>query len=694
MTTVRAWISAQDVCALALVRDLRAALRGRLDGETLQAAAQLPAFQALLRERCLDADARDHVLLDLEPGMLAALRVLGFCGAEHEGVPVCIRTPVNWNLAQARPRLWKNPFTGVRTTVEGGLAQLKTTPGFLARLGGRAPAAAGALDAAVREQLSLLQFGPPGQGRRPRPASFVHETNSRSLSAQLTQILLSVEKYVSSNNSIKDVLGGLEYLRRLFVAEVESWLLQSQEAAGFRNAKDPGTRGNAVPLEVGALPKDSILRRATEQTAELFAERLEEFVACAALAAVNGLQDGRKDKFVGEVRALTEKSPAKNWRLFWFRNLNTGSYRLAIVEVFEGKARSRHEDIYSLYHLSKASPDELKNAPFEYVDANLKMPGEQLVVGLSPSGLTRGPKGEDIEEYLTLQTRTMSHLGDYLHKGVASAGDRERDAAPSGLSRRAAPGPEDLFGIKKLSHEELKKTAVCKRAEHLTPEDQERIMLEMTRHIQPSPPIRRRNFMSNFETIEDKDLATVIEGAVERAKAALKQRGAVSARREIKLVMSPSPLKFTEIMKKRKEKLQTSPAFPAHSLDLDTPDAANLVRFLLCQNCLPCVKECAEDGAPPKDPRPSACVKCEVAYVVVAYFEESGRRLVETREYIHGEPAPPPARPTMPASNSPSPPSGPPTRTGSGPPVSTQRLSRPSSENASNLYRHILEEVL
>jgi hypothetical protein len=270
----------------------------------------------------------------------------------------------------------------------------------------------------------------------------------------------------------------------------------------------------------------------------------------------------------------------------------------------------------------------------------------------------------------------MSHVGDYLHKGIADAGVREREAALSGLSRRAAPGPEDLFGIETLSHEELKKTAVCKRAEHLTPEDQERIMLEMTRHIQPSPPIRRRNFKSNFETIEGKDLATVIEAAVESADAALKQRGAVSARREIKMVMSPSPLKFTEIMKKRKEKLQTSPAFPAHSLDLDNPDAANLVRFLLCQNCLPCVKECAEEGAPPtKDPRPSACVKCEVAYVVVAHFEESGRRLVETREYIHGEP-------TMPASYSPSPSvqtQPPPTRTGSGPPVSTQRLSRPSS---------------
>jgi len=596
MTTTRAWISAQDVCALALVRDLRGALArrgGRLDGAALEAAAHLPAFQALLRERCLDADARDHVLLDLEPGMLAALRALGFCGAEHEGVPVCIAFPS-----------WKNPFTGVRP-VKAPLRDLKATPGFLGRFR-RQPLAAQALDEAVRDQLSLLQFGPPKKGRPRRPATFVHAKNAESVRNLLVQILIYVERYVRKKDAraLADVMSLLERLRQLFDAEVASWLLQSTdaEAAAFRLAKDKGTRGKPVPFELSAVPKDSPLRKSTELTAALFAARLEEFVAGAVLSAVNGFPNQAKDQFVKDAQSLAPQgTPPHTWRLFWFLDVQRNTYRLAVVETFPGpQQRSVHIEIYSLQKLAAVPEGPLKITPFQYV-ATLHLPTEQLRVGLNPSGVSPGPKGEDIEDLLTLQTRAMSPLGeDYLHQGFRAIPEREREAALAQLSHRAAPSPEATFGIETLSRAELARTAVCQRADHLSKQDQDRILLEMARHLRPPPRLDRSDFDANFTRLEP-DLSSKIDEAVRKARIKLRERGVASVRREVKLEIEAEGQKY--------------------AIDLDTPDAANLVRYLLCKNVLP--------------------LQCRVANLDVLYYDASGRELVNERESVFQSARPP-----------------------------------------------------
>jgi len=616
------WVSRADACALCMLR--REMMHGADPSE-----AWLEDFRRRVRQSCVRDGSwtRDHVLVRVSPGILAALRALGACEfSDAAGRPVCLFRTLGRQVAggfgavEAARRGFAK-FTGTAAP-QGGLQQLRASPGFWQRaIGDAAPVAAEQLRSGVLRQLALLQFGEGG-----REAWLGAETSK--LSAEVFLKLERQTSYVVRGRAASHqvVFGEANPVRRLvqlwkdlqerYEVVVQHWLLYGPdaEARAFRQRVQC-----ADVISAATVPRGNRCAQAVEDNARLFAHRLSEYTANALLPPLNGLDPHEKNNEVRDLHSECARllPDAVAWKIFWLRNEHTGAFRLAQV-FLESQNRTVPLDLQSAYLASTSKTTQSQEWTIFTADERKQEEGagERLVLGLTSADLPALTEdGRRLDDFLTLSIRRLSNVGGLLienlaHSAVGFTANRlgslqsERPVSNASLDlehaavlRSISLGTSarlrdaEFQNLHPLTKDALAKTRTCKESEKLTAEDKRQLREEANRGIVGLPDMfRTGDFPSLFEKpiIVKSRPRGLAQGPVQApAQDLAKELEAllVSLSQEAGKLGAHAPLRRSVRLEMRGDK--DAERALSYTLDLDDPYAANLVRYLLCQNLVP-----------------------------------------------------------------------------------------------------------
>lgn len=616
MPKITAWLSRTDACALALMRDVVVETGSP---ELSKALARLPAFQRLVRRACIktEADELDHVLVDVTPGMLAALRAMGFCGMEDgEGRPVCVSN--QWPFWA--PRLPK----AVRKT-------LKELPGAWSptwsRITGTAPVAerhseVEMLGHKVMRQTSILQTGDATRTSEIRDAKkFLAELRQR-----LHDIVRAVQLVNNGRADAAQISRSLNELYIFLQSELVAWLQLSSSTAKFRERfQCPSAPSKST------VPPQSICYMACHENAALFALRLTETAANSALLPLNN-----NANLNNIVHKLTEYKPA---RLFGLGPSGSSNAPVNVFKHLKLRWTFNRSSTRFRYGITREHTTQFGEEGLDYT-----------TLGLTPAGVIAVAEGGyAIEDRLSLDARKMSHIGAVEAKEPVLLPDVAKDLGAPMATRGVAWGKlehfyelqrEELahqhqdhamarvFNQVDLNSDKLDLGGQCQKWENANAQSIIDVRAEISMYLKPhdAAAAAAGHVVPTYMTSKDSSFANIFfqtKQPLLRYLMELLPKAEALCRRE---VMLPPPndvrrdvilrLQMPDLHNETPDKLDAffkSAPVKWVELDLDEPGASNLVRYMICTSKVPA---------------------CRAAFIKVSYVNARTGAVLFTRQIM------------------------------------------------------------
>lgn len=626
VASVEVWLSFEDACALAQLRGLARAARSvapaadeATQRQVLRQLARLRPVRAAVRAACaqLPATTRaQHVQLGITPGMLRALRLLGYCTTrDDEGRLVCSgwRFGIGQRVQGGGPSFFPGLAKAASDVFAAGQALPRSTKrgAFLSAISGWRGSAPSATVASLLPELWLhlyvLQEGgsPPLGAPAPEPAPALADRVNRAVQ----EMFKAVERARKTpEGSAGYFAHELLQLRDVLYEIWREWLLTagSQHAEYFRK-----THGCKIPSDVSS-SQPSQCQEAVASHQRIFTQRLMEHVGLEQLDLLNGETVATKTAFLKELVDETSRRPqlqdVRKWHAFYY--VEGGRYRLV-------------GQLGDVMIATDSRPWILTSGGLPSPPGGLPAPahGERLVMGLPPQA--RGHAGEVISHVLTATRHSTSHLNQEFgargesvldsHNLELRAGDVDnvelgRVTKAGFLEISALPRRLQLLQLSipglRVDHASLLATAAGKaEAQPLTPDKFRRLFgqlqnglgvggtlaLAATHGLTSLQNVDVNNFSNLFSTPTRGELGVAISVEVERLRS-LAEKAPPEDRRRWKrsvLLVLHVPLPAGV----HPPPPAGAPPPPAElRLEIDVGIAFDLTMWLLLTNKVPCYK--------------------------------------------------------------------------------------------------------